>query len=125
MLLEPRRSSNESGCSYICAAEIARSHVIIIMDRRIFLKGALATGALSLASLDRKAIAAGIAAPRVDTPLSKPGKSEQELCDTLIAHAKSLGASYCDVRLVRMLSQSVTARNNVVTGLSDNESYGM
>jgi TldD protein len=93
------------------------------MDRRIFLKGVLATGAL--ASLDHKVIAARLSAPRIDTSLSKPGKTEQDLADKLIAHAKSLGATYCDVRLVRMMSQSVTARNNVVTGLSDNESYGM
>ncbi len=100
------------------------------MNRRHFLQGALATGALSLASIDRVAQASSLraakmAAPRYDNPLSKPGKTEQDLCDTLIAHAKSLGATYCDVRLVRMLSQSVTARNNIITGLSDNESYGM
>lgn len=95
------------------------------MDRRLFLKGVLATGALSLGGIDKIAAREAARLRRFDTPLTKPGKSEQDLADKLIAHAKSLGASYCDVRLVRTMSQSVTARNNVVTGLSDNESYGM
>ena len=98
------------------------------MDRRLFLKGMLATGALtksglSLANLDTLA-ARESRKMRMDTP-SKPTKSEQDVADALIAHAKSLGATYCDIRLVRVLSQSVSARDQVVTGLSDSESYGL
>ncbi len=95
------------------------------MDRRLFLKGVLATSALSLGNLDSLVARESQRLRRIDTPLTNPGKSEQDLCDALITQAKSLGATYCDVRLVRMLSQSVSARNNVVTGLSDNESYGV
>ncbi len=95
------------------------------MDRRLFIKGALAAGALSLSGIDRVVARGASRSVRVDTPLTKPAKSEQDLADSLILHAKSLGATYCDVRLVRMLSQSVSARNNSITGLSDSESYGM
>ena len=85
--------------------------------------GALSKGTLSLANLDTLA-ARESRKMRFDTP-TKPSKSEQDLADALIAHAKSLGATYCDIRLVRMLSQSVSARDQVVTGLSDSESYGL
>jgi TldD protein len=96
------------------------------MDRRIFLKGVLAGGALSLSGIDRLAAREmRRVVPASGTSLSKPAKSEQDLADALIAQAKTLGATYCDVRLVRMLSESVSARDNIVTGLSDSESYGM
>ena len=95
------------------------------MDRRLFIKGALAAGALSLSGIDKIAAREARRYSRFDTPLTKPSKSEQDIADALILHAKSLGATYCDVRLVRMLSQSVSARNNIITGLSDSESYGM
>ncbi len=85
--------------------------------------GVLTKGALSLANLDTLA-ARESRKMRFDTP-AKPSKSEQDLADALIAHAKSLGATYCDIRFVRMLSQSVSARDQVVTGLSDSESYGL
>src|SRR5438552_14800181 len=100
------------------------------MNRRIFLKGALASGALSLAGLDHaiaraarsSALSHTIFSP---TDLTKPSMTEQALTDQLINYARSLGASYCDVRLVRYLSQSVHARDNIVTGINDSESYGM
>ncbi len=92
------------------------------MDRRLFLKGVLATGALTLGDLD---LSLARRARAFDNPLSTPSKSEQDLAEALIAQARSLGATYCDVRLVRMLAQSVSARDNIVTGLSDSESYGL
>src|SRR5512140_383129 len=97
------------------------------MDRRIFLKGALATGALALTGLDLKlARASRMMNPSpFDTTLTKPSLVEQSLVDQLINYAASLGATYCDIRLVRYLSQSVSARDNIVTGISDSESYGM
>jgi TldD protein len=95
------------------------------MDRRIFLKGILATGALSLAPLDLLAAREAKRMNRFDAGLAKPSKPEQDIADAIIAQAKMLGATYCDTRIVRMLSQSVNARNNVVTGLSDSESYGI
>src|SRR4051812_22306700 len=97
------------------------------MDRRLFLKGVLATGALSLANLDTVVAreAARISRTTGGATLAKPTKSEQDLAEKLIAHAKSLGATYCDIRLSRTLSQSVSARDAIVTGISDHESYGM
>ncbi|MEO6939172.1 MAG: TldD/PmbA family protein [Candidatus Kapaibacterium sp.] len=106
------------------------------MDRRIFLKSAVAAGALSLTGLDglvareaRKAAQRGPGPMMPNTPgitvLAKPGQSEQELVGKLLAHAKSIGATYCDVRLVRYLSQSVSVREAIVTGISDSESYGI
>jgi TldD protein len=96
------------------------------MNRRIFLKGALGAGALALTGLDSKlAMAARMNPLSLDNSLSKPSSNEQLLTDQLINYARSLGASYCDIRLVRYLSQSVSARDNIVTGISDNESYGM
>lgn len=92
------------------------------MKRRTFLKGALATGALSLTGLDHLVHAAR---PANLIGLAKPTPAEQQLADTILAYAKSQGASYCDVRLVRYLQQSVGARNNIITGISDSESYGI
>ncbi|MFI5201569.1 MAG: TldD/PmbA family protein [Candidatus Kapaibacterium sp.] len=95
------------------------------MDRRLFLKGALATGALSLGNLDLLAARKARATSPRGGPLAKPSQSDQGMVDALLAHAKSLGATYCDIRFVRMRTQSVSARDQVVTGLSDSESYGM
>jgi TldD protein len=95
------------------------------MHRRIFLKGALAGSALAIGSLDsRLAKAASFYAP-LDTPLTKPSKDQQDLADKLISYAKSQGASYCDVRISRYASQSVSVRDNVVLGVSDSDSFGM
>ncbi len=93
------------------------------MDRRLFLKGALATGALSLGNLDL--LATRTAHATGNAPLATPSAADRNLADTLLSYAKVLGASYCDVRFVRMLTQSVSARDQVVTGLSDSESYGL
>ncbi len=96
------------------------------MDRRIFLKGALATGALALTGLDLSlARAARLNASPLDTTLTKPTQPEQSLADQLINYARSLGATYCDIRITRYLSQSVSARDNIITGISDSESYGI
>lgn len=91
------------------------------MKRRTFLQGALATGALALSGLDNLVSAAR----PVSIGLAKPSATEQQLADTIIAYAKSQGASYCDVRIVRYLQQSVNARNTIITGIEDSESYGI
>jgi TldD protein len=104
------------------------------MNRRIFIKGALAAGAISLSGIDSLVAAKARSQSGVrmsSSPnalglvLSKPGMTEQSLCETLIQQAKTAGASYCDVRLVRYLTQSVNVQDKVVTGISDNESYGI
>ena len=92
------------------------------MKRRTFLQGALATGALALSGLDNLVYAAR---PTKLIGLAKPSQSEQALADTILAYAKSLGAQYCDVRIIRYLQQSVSARNTIVTGIDDSESYGI
>lgn len=92
------------------------------MNRRTFLQGALATGALALSGVDNLVYAAR---PTKLIGLAKPSQSEQELADTILAYAKSLGAAYCDVRIVRYLQQSVSARNTILTGIDDSESYGI
>lgn len=92
------------------------------MKRRTFLQGALATGALALSGLDNLVRSAQ---PLKPFGLTKPSQTEQQLADTILAYAKTNGASYCDVRIVRYLQQSVNARNNIVTGIGDSESYGI
>jgi TldD protein len=92
------------------------------MKRRTFLQGALATSALALSGLDSLVRAAQ---PVRSLGLAKPSLSEQQLADTILAYAKAQGASYCDVRIVRYLQQSVSARNTIVTGIEDSESYGI
>lgn len=102
------------------------------MNRRTFLQGAIATGALASGALSTVAKSKGRffqpgsfeSTPTVIS-FSKPGETEEKMVDALIDHAKSLGATYCDVRLVRMLSESVNARDQVVNGLSSSESYGL
>ncbi len=95
------------------------------MHRRSFLKGALAGGALALTGLDtRLARASSVMLPDGGA-LAKPTKSQQDLADTLIAYAKTLGATYCDVRISRYASQSVGVRDQIVTGISDSDSFGM
>ncbi len=93
------------------------------MHRRIFLKGALAGGVVALTGLDTRLARAARFLP--DGTLSKPAKAQQDLADTLIAYAKSQGATYCDVRISRYASQSVHVRDAVVTGVNDSDSFGM
>src|SRR5579883_2828956 len=94
------------------------------MHRRVFLKGAVAGGALALTGLDASLARAGrFLSP--DGPLTKPSADQQTLADTLLAYAKTQGASYCDIRISRYASQSVSARDNSVTGVSDSDSFGM
>ncbi|MBS1902261.1 MAG: TldD/PmbA family protein [Bacteroidetes bacterium] len=95
------------------------------MHRRVFLKGALAGGALALTGLDaRLASAASLLRPDGGA-LTKPSADQQALADTLLAYAKSQGATYADVRISRYASQSVGVRDSVVTGVSDSDSFGL
>ena len=97
------------------------------MNRRIFLKGALATGALALSGLDHQIARAGRMnfSPNDGGSLTKPSQGEQGLADQLISYARASGATYCDIRITRYLSQTVSARDNIITGISDSDSYGM
>jgi TldD protein len=95
------------------------------MKRRVFLKGALASGALTLSGLDHHIARAARLFQALPDGITKPTDAEKQLAEKILAYAKEKGASYCDVRISRYLSQSVNARNNIVTGISDSDSYGI
>jgi TldD protein len=91
------------------------------MDRRTFLVGAAATGAITALGIPRKLLAltpSGIV-------LSKVSPDEQKLAEAVLLYAKANGATYCDVRISRYKSQSVSVRDRIVTGVSDSDSYGI
>lgn len=90
------------------------------MERRVFLQGAAA--GLALTGLD---MGIARAARFIPSPLTKPSQSEQDIADKIIAYAKTKGATYCDVRISHYLSQTVSANNNTVTGISDSDSFGI
>ncbi len=48
----------------------------------------------------------------------------REFCEKALAHAKSLGASYADVRVIRRVTESIETKNGVVEGLSSTTSEG-
>jgi TldD protein len=88
--------------------------------RRDFIKTTAAT-AVSLAAgggLDLKAAAQTLTAPSADP-------FEIEIANEALAGARSAGASYVDVRIGRYRRQSIATRERQVTGINDNESYGL
>lgn len=95
------------------------------MHRRVFLKGALSTGALALGGLDARLAKAGALLSPADGSLSKPSMDQQNLANTLISYAKAQGATYCDIRISRYAVQSVGVRDAIVTGVSDSDSFGL
>ncbi|MGB5035943.1 MAG: DNA gyrase modulator, partial [Blastocatellia bacterium] len=48
----------------------------------------------------------------------------KELAAVALNAAKSKGASYADIRFVRVLRKFVSTREDHVTGVTDTESYG-
>ena len=48
----------------------------------------------------------------------------REFCEKALAHAKSLGASYADVRVIKRVTESIETKNGVVEGLSSTTSEG-
>lgn len=51
-------------------------------------------------------------------------KKKKELADVALNTAKSLGASYADVRIGRYLNQFISTRENQVQGIVNSESFG-
>lgn len=51
--------------------------------------------------------------------------AKKELADVALNTAKSLGATYADVRIGRYLNQSIATREKRVQSISNTESYGM
>ena len=54
-----------------------------------------------------------------------PVEDKKKLADAALEKARSAGASYADVRVARNRSQSVTTREQQITGLADNETMGI
>ena len=88
-------------------------------SRRDFIKTTAATAA-ALAVGPRAALgsAQGTVAPAAD-PLAL------ELAKEALDAARSAGASYVDVRIGRYRRQTIATRERQVSGVSDNESYGI
>ncbi|MBI1722962.1 MAG: twin-arginine translocation signal domain-containing protein, partial [Gemmatimonadetes bacterium] len=70
------------------------------------------------------AAAVGLATPGPARPLPQADGSVRELALLALDAARSAGGSYADVRVQRVRNQSVSTRENRVTGLSDGESFG-
>jgi len=90
------------------------------MRRREFIaRTALAGGALSV--LDLRELLGRLAHPD-DFAFAA---QERELAFRALDAARAAGATYADVRVSRNHSQSVSTREQQITGLSDNETMGM
>jgi TldD protein len=97
-------------------------------DRRQILRAGGAAGAAIAVGAGVFDRATAAQQSRVDAPSSAPPldeASERELGMLALDEAKRAGARYADVRLSFHRFESVTAREDRVTGLSSNESYGL
>jgi TldD protein len=81
-------------------------------DRREFIK----TGAAVLAAL-------GLSRPG-SRPPPDFGPTVRELCQRALDAARSAGAQYADIRVIRRRSQSVSTRESQFIRATDSESYG-
>jgi len=90
--------------------------------RRHFLKATAATAA-SLAARDALVSPFALSAQTLPAPDADP--LALELANAALDAARSAGASYADVRVGRYRRQNVSTRERQVTGVSDNESYGL
>src|SRR5687767_7216565 len=88
--------------------------------RRDFLK-ATAAGAAALAA--HRALAVDPAAQTMAGP--EPDPLAIEIANAALDAARSAGASYADVRVGRYRQQSITTRERQVSGVTDEESYGL
>jgi TldD protein len=91
------------------------------MDRRNFIKGAAAAGVLASFGWSKDLFAASPSG----LVLTKVSPDEQRLAEAILSYAKTQGATYCDVRISRYKSQSVSVRDRIVTGVYDSDSYGL
>ena len=88
--------------------------------RRDFLKTTAATAA-SIATI--RALGLDAAAQTLAAPAADPFAIE--LATEALNAARDAGASYADVRVGRYRRQSISTRERQVSGVSDNESYGL
>lgn len=92
------------------------------MKRRNFIQLAgMSAGAMALpfSGFAQEVDIAHMLTPLLDTTQKK------QLADVALNTAKSLGASYTDVRIGRYLNQFVTTREKKVQGVTNTESYGV
>ena len=68
--------------------------------------------------------AAVAVATRLPLRLPQADASIKDLCMRALSSAKTAGASYADVRVGRTRLQSVSTREQQITNLSDNETFG-
>ena len=88
-------------------------------NRRDFIKTTAATAAaLASRGLQLHPYAQGVKTPAAD-PM------ELELANEALNVARGAGASYADVRIGRYRRQDIQTRERQVTGVSDDESYGL
>ncbi|HEV2146707.1 MAG TPA: TldD/PmbA family protein [Longimicrobiaceae bacterium] len=90
------------------------------MDRREFLAQS-ALVAAGLTAFGPEALAAVSPAARV---ASGADPAVRELAMRALEAARGAGASYADVRISRNRNQALSTREQQITGLSDNETYG-
>lgn len=86
------------------------------MDRRDFVK---TTAAAALGGLVRPTLPA-----RFSPVLPQADASIRDLCLRALDAARAAGAAYADVRVQRNRNQSVSTREQQITGLSDSETFG-
>src|SRR5215211_4121458 len=96
--------------------------------RREFLKS---TSTAALAGIAAQSSTGRFATAALVSPLQSPYSAQfagepniKELAAVALDAAKSAGADYADVRFVRNRNQNVSTREQRVSGVSDNETYG-
>ena len=96
-------------------------------SRREFIKStsaALGVAGIAPLSAGRAATDALIPPQSLRQPVVAPEPSISELAAVALDAAKGAGAEYADVRFVRNRNQNVSTREQRVSGVSDNETYG-
>ena len=63
--------------------------------------------------------------PSTDQTLPGPDPSERDLALYALDEARSAGAKYADARVSRHWTESISARENRITGVSKSDSYGI
>jgi TldD protein len=91
-------------------------------SRREFLKSTSAATALAGLAIGLPTTGRALVAPSQSSFTGEP--NVKELAMVALNAAKSAGAEYADVRFVRNRTQNVSAREQRVSGVSDNETYG-
>ncbi len=89
----------------------------------------LATGAAALATTVVGSRAFALQPPGAPLPAGPPARGsdafEEDLAMEALNAARDAGATYADVRIGRYRRQNISTRERHVTGISDDESYGI